>query len=84
MELLGGLSPAAFAGPDALVLSILMVHAPDRIIRVAPGKVNYHIREHPEQDTKQQMAFYAMSGCIEVIRNKETERFVPNPEWTHS
>ena len=77
---LNGYPPAAFAGPDALVLSRLMVHAPDRIIKVAEGKANYWVREHPAQDTKRQFAFYAATGIMEVIRNKETERFVPNTE----
>lgn len=77
---MGGFPPAAFAGPDALMLSRLMVHAPDRIIKVAEGKPNYWIREHAAQETKRQFSFYAASGIMEVIRNKETERFIPNPE----
>lgn len=75
----GGFPPSAFAGPDALLLSCLMVHAPDRIIKVMPGRVNYHIREHPQQETKRQMGFYAASGVVEIIRNMETQRFVPYP-----
>lgn len=75
-----GFPPAAFAGPDALLLSCLMVHAPDRIIKVAEGKPNYWLREHPVQETKRQFAFYAASGIMEVIRNMETQRFTPNEE----
>lgn len=75
-----GFPPAAFAGPDALLLSCLMVHAPDRIIKVAEGKPNYWLREHPAQETKRQFAFYAASGIMEVIRNMETQRFTPNEE----
>lgn len=77
---LKGYPPSAFAGPDAMLLSILMVHANDRIIKVAEGKANYWVREHPYQDTKRQFSFFAASGIMEVIRNKETERFVPNVE----
>lgn len=75
---LRGFPPAAFAGPDAVLLSCLMVHASDRIIKVAQGKPNYWIRQHEHQETRRQFSFYAASGIMEVIRNKETERFVPN------
>lgn len=77
---MGGYPPAAFAGPDALALSCLMVHASDRIIKVTQGKPNYWVRQHPEQETKRQFSFYAASGIMEVIRNKETERFTPHTE----
>ncbi len=77
---LGGYPPSAFAGPDAILLSILMVHASDRIIKVAEGKINYYYQEHADQETKRQFSFYVASGIMDVIRNKETERFVPNKE----
>jgi hypothetical protein len=75
-----GFPPAAFAGPDAVLLSCLIAHAPDRIIKVAEKKPLYWIREHADQETKRQFSFYAASGIMEVIRNKETERFMPNGE----
>jgi len=76
---MGGYPPEAFAGPDALALSRLMVHAPDRIIKVAPGKVNYHIREHPQQETKTVAQPY--SEEMTSIRNKATAAFKPNVEF---
>lgn len=78
-KLTGGYPPSAFAGPDALMLSCLMVHDPYRIIKVKPGVVNYWIRSHADQDTHHQASFFLdeMNG----IRNKETARYQPNPEW---
>lgn len=72
---LGGYPPAAFAGPDAAALSILMIHAPDRIIRVAQGKVNYTIRQHPEQETK--VIAQRFSTEMTSIRNILTRDFKP-------
>jgi hypothetical protein len=75
-----GFPPAAFAGPDALLLSCLIAHALDRIIKVEEGKPNYWIREHPYQETKRQFGYYAASGVMEIIRDMETRRFSPNEE----
>ena len=77
---LKGYPPSAFAGPDAMLLSCLIAHANDRIIKVAEGKANYWVREHPYQDTKRQFSFFAASGVMEIIRDMETRRFVPNAE----
>lgn len=74
----GGFPPSAFVGPDALLLSCLMVHAPEKIVKVKPGKVNYYNREHPDQETRQASFFL---DEMNSIRNKETNRFMPNPEW---
>lgn len=76
---LGGFPPSAFAGPDALSLSCLMVHAPERIIKVSEGNPNYWIREHPDQETHHQASYFLNE--MNSIRNLETARFVPNPEW---
>jgi glycosyltransferase involved in cell wall biosynthesis len=73
-----GFPPAAFAGPDAAALSCLMIHAPDRIIKVKPGKVNYHIREHPSQETK--ITAQPYSDEMTSIRNKLTANFKFDPE----
>jgi glycosyltransferase involved in cell wall biosynthesis len=75
----GGFPPSAFAGPDALLLSCLMAHAPYKIIKVNPGKPNYFIREHEDQDTHSMASFFLEE--MGTIRNKETSRFVPNPDW---
>jgi hypothetical protein len=72
---LGAYPPAAFAGPDAALLSILMVHAPDRIIKVKPGKVNYTIRHHPFQETK--VTAQRFSSEMTSIRNTLTRDFKP-------
>lgn len=76
---LGGFPPSGFAGPDALALSILMKHAPDRIIKVCEGTPLCWLRQHSDQDTHEQASFFLEE--MNSIRGKETERFVPNPEW---
>lgn len=79
---LGGFPPSAFAGPDALILSCLMVHAPERIIKVSEGNPNYWIREHPDQETHHQASYFLTE--MNSIRNLETARFIPNPEWARN
>lgn len=78
-EFTGGFPPSAFAGPDALLLSCLIANAPDRIIPVKSGKANYFCRKHDDQDTHSQASFFLDE--MNAIRNKETERFSPEPEW---
>lgn len=76
---LGGFPPSAGLGAcDALALSILMVHAPDRIIRVREGEPLCWLREHPTQDTRVNGWLYASE--VVSVRNKETLRFVPKGE----
>lgn len=76
---LGGFPPSAgIAACDALALSILMKHAPERIIQVKQGTPLCWLREHEHQDTKKNMAYFAISGVIEVIRDLETKRFEPH------
>lgn len=77
----GGFPPSAFAGPDALLLSRLLKHAPEKIIMVKPGKANYFNRSHADQDTHSTASFFLDE--MNSIRNKETERFIPNPEWAN-
>ena len=75
---LGGFPPSSgVAACDAVLISILMVHAPTRLIQVAPGKPLYWAREHDHQDTRKNTWYYAKSGVIEQIRNMETIRFSP-------
>lgn len=75
---LGGFPPSSgVAACDAVLISILMVHAPTRLIQVAPGKPLYWAREHDHQDTRKNTWYYAGSGVIEQIRNMETIRFSP-------
>jgi hypothetical protein len=75
-QLTGGFPPtASVGGCDALCLSILIKHMPDRIIQVRPGKVNYWIRSHAEQETHRQSSFFLDE--MNSIRNKETERWTP-------
>lgn len=70
---------AGVGGPDALLISILLKHMPDRLIQVEEGKSYYWCRQHPAQDTLRQAAFF--SGEIVSIRNRETVRW-KQPEWT--
>ena len=73
---LGGFPPSAGVGAcDAILLSILMKHHPDRIVRVKEGTPLCWLREHEFQDTKKNAWFY--NPEIISIRNKETERWTP-------
>jgi glycosyltransferase involved in cell wall biosynthesis len=77
-KILGGFPPSAgVAACDALLLSIMMVHMPDRIIQVESKEPLYWAREHEHQDTRHNMGYYAASGVVEVIRNMETLRWKP-------
>lgn len=77
-EYTGGFPPSAgVAACDALLLSILMKHAPERIIQVAEGKPLCWLREGDYQDTRKNAWYYAQSGIIEQIRNMETLRWKP-------
>lgn len=73
---LGGFPPSAGLGAcDALALSILMVHAPDRIIQVKQHTPLCWLREHPDQDTR--INGWQFGEEIISVRNKETRRFKP-------
>jgi len=75
---LGGFPPSAGIGAcDALVLSIMLTYMPERIFQVKEGRPLYWMREHPYQDTTKNMAFFASSGVIEIIRKLETQRWKP-------
>lgn len=75
---LGGYPPAAGVGAcDALALSILMKHAPEKIIQVKQGTPLCWLREGPHQDTRKNMGYYATSGVIEKIREMEMLRWSP-------
>lgn len=77
-EELGGFPPSAgVAACDALLLSIMMIHYPDRIIKVKEGVPLVFNREHEHQDTRKNMGYFAASGVVEIIRDLETRRFVP-------
>jgi len=75
---LGGFPPSAGVGAcDALVLSIMLTYMPKRIFQVKESRPLYWMREHPYQDTIKNMAFFASSGVIEIIRKLETQRWKP-------
>jgi muconolactone delta-isomerase len=71
----GGFSPAAFAAPDALLLSCILATEPHKLYQVKEGTPLCWLREHPDQDTKRYGAFYELSGVVRTIRNMETERY---------
>lgn len=75
-ELTGGFPPSAgVGGPDALLISIMMVHLPDHLHQIGGGSPFYWVRTHPEQDTRRQaMVFHSE---VLSIRDKETKRWVP-------
>jgi hypothetical protein len=77
---IGGFPPSAgIGGPDALLISIMMIHGSEKLIQVKEGTPLYWVRQHAAQDTKR----LASTFCQQVIdvRNIETARFVPNPGW---
>lgn len=75
----GGFPPSAFAGPDALLLSIMMVHMSKRMVQVKQGTPLYWCRQHPEQDTLRNAARFNQPTID--IRNIETRDWKP-PFWT--
>ena len=77
--LTGGFPPSAFAAPDALLISILIKHMPERLIQVKEGQPLYWARHHDAQDTQRQAARFYRE--VKQIRNKETLRW-QKPEWT--
>lgn len=75
----GGFPVEASTAPDAALLSIMMVHMPELIIRAcAPALYNY--RDHQDTDTKQHGAWHASNVIVET-RNLLTKEWTP-PEWT--
>jgi len=73
---LGGFPPSAgVGGCDAILLSILMRHAPDRIVYVKQGTPLCWLREHEHQDTKHNA--WQFPNEIVSIRNIETARWKP-------
>jgi hypothetical protein len=75
---LGGFPPSAgVAACDALALSIMMVHMPERILHVPSEGPLCWLREGDYQDTRKNMAFFANSHVVETIRGMETERWTP-------
>lgn len=75
----GGFPPSAGVGaPDALLISIMLVHLPHRLHQLRQGHPLYWCRQHPDQDTIRQGVFYWEAIAI---RNFETARWTP-PEWT--
>lgn len=77
-QLTGGFGPSAFAAPDAWLLSIMMVHMPQRIIQVDKGTPYYWVREHKAQDTPRQ--FGRFFDAAHSIRDIATRTWTP-PEW---
>lgn len=69
---------AALGGPDALLLSIMLVHFPGTIFQVKEGTPLCWLREHPEQATKRDAAFYHQT--VIDVRGRETARW-KKPQW---
>lgn len=65
--------------PDALLISIMMVHMPEHLHQIKEGTPLYWVRQHEHQDTRQYAAFF--NPEVISIRNKETERWQA-PQWT--
>lgn len=73
-HMVGGYPPAGFVGPDALVLSCLIAHAPDKIVKVKEGEPLYWVRQHDYQETKTHT--WKFVDEMTSIRNKITKDFV--------
>lgn len=79
-KMTGGFPPSAGVGaPDALLISILMVHMPERLIQVREKEPLYWCRTHSAQDTPRQAGVFWNE--VISIRDKETSRW-KKPEWT--
>jgi len=70
---------STIGGPDALLLSIMLKHMPDRIFQVKEHTPLCWLRVHEHQETRRSAAFY--NHEMGLIRNKETDRW-KKPEWT--
>jgi hypothetical protein len=72
----GGFPPSAGVGaPDALMVSILLVHGSQHLIQLHEGKPLYWVRSGEHQDTRKQAAPFNW----EVIRVRDIE----TARWTH-
>lgn len=73
---LGGFPPSAgVGGPDAMIISIMMVHMATHLLQVNPDKILYWVRVGSHQDTLKQGAFFSWE--MVQIRDKETSRWKP-------
>lgn len=77
---LGGFPESAgVGGPDALIVSIMMIHMPQHLLQLGEGHPLYWCRVHGGQDTLKQAAFFNWE--VIQIRDKETARWKP-AEWS--
>jgi glycosyltransferase involved in cell wall biosynthesis len=76
----GGFPVAASAGaPDACLISMLLGNEPEHLQQVREGYPLYWVRTHEAQNTRLMAGPY--SDVVIQIRNVETARFKPDPEW---
>lgn len=76
---IGGFPPSASLGAgDALLISILMVHASEKLIQVREGTPLYWCRSGPHQDTLKQGALFSYETIR--VRDIETQRW-SSPAW---
>jgi glycosyltransferase involved in cell wall biosynthesis len=80
MRATGGLPvEASLGGMDAALISAMLVHDPDSLIRVGPGGdgARYWVRQHPDQEGA---ALNRFGAAIVSVRNTFTETF-QRPDW---
>lgn len=78
----GGFPPSAGVGaPDALLISIMMVHLPQHLLQLREGRPLYWVRSGEHQDTRKQAALFNWEAI--QIRDKETARW-QKPTWADS
>lgn len=69
----------ALGAPDALLISIMLVHMSEHLQQIKQGTPLYWVRKHADQDTLRYAALFNWE--VIQIRNKETERW-QKPTWT--
>lgn len=72
---------AGVGGPDALVISIMLVHMKEHLHQLQEGRIFYWCRSGPHQDTKKRFGYFFYEA--ELIRNRETAMWV-HPTWCDS
>lgn len=70
---------ASLGAPDAMLISIMMIHMPQQLLHIQEGVPLYWVRVHEHQDTKRMAGPFNWE--VIQVRNIETERWVA-PEWT--
>lgn len=69
----------SLGAPDAMLISIMMVHMSAHLWQIKEGIPLYFVREHEQQDTRRMAG--AFNWEVIQVRNIETQRWI-KPDWT--